>query len=472
MKKKLLSRVLSAVLLLALLTGMAFPALAAASVTLSVADVQAYPGDSVVVNVSLNGVTSGLQITLEYDSAVLTPEKIVKGPQCPSGWMDVSSNDLTMGRFIAASGSLKNEAIDGVVVQYTYKVNPSAALGKSSLSVVTAIMSDVGADFGATVSSHGSVTVVSSATGPAVNSVTITPKTADVKKGSECQFSATVNALGGAASTVNWTVNSAVSTIDPTGKLAVAAGETLNELEITATSTFDNTKSDTAKVTVKPAGDTDNTGGPSGSSGSSGSGGEDIGDTTTPGSALFPFTDVKENDWFYGDVYYMWENNLMNGTSSTLFSPNSPLTRGMVVTVLYRMESEPDVTELDNPFSDVAAGKYYTNAVIWAADNEIVRGYGNGTYLPDRNVTREEIAAILYRYEQYTEKIPPTDPDTEERVFADAGNISDYAKEPVKALVMQGIINGKPDNKFDPKGNATRAEYAAMLHRYMDAISG
>jgi len=167
----------------------------------------------------------------------------------------------------------------------------------------------------------------------------------------------------------------------------------------------------------------------------------------------------------------MWDNNLMNGTASTLFSPNSTLTRGMVVTVLYRMEKEPNIDGLDNPFPDVAAGMYYTNAVIWAADNGIVLGYGDGTYQPDRNVAREEIAAILYRYEQYAGKMPPTDPDAEERVFADAGSISNYAKEPVKVLVMQGIINGKPDNKFDPKGNATRAEYAAMLHRYIASIS-
>ena len=158
----------------------------------------------------------------------------------------------------------------------------------------------------------------------------------------------------------------------------------------------------------------------------------------------------------------------MNGTSATLFSPGMTLTRGMVVTVLYRIESEPDVAELDNPFPDVAAGQYYSNAVKWAADKKLVLGYEDGTYRPDRNVTREEFAAILYRYEQYTEKIPTDIAD--ERVFADAGSISEYAKEPVNALVMQGIINGKENNRFDPKGNATRAEFAAMLHRYLEAI--
>ncbi|MDR1158289.1 MAG: S-layer homology domain-containing protein [Oscillospiraceae bacterium] len=374
MKKKSLSYVLSVVLLLTLFTGMATSASAAVSATLSVANVQAYPESTIAVDVSLNGATSGLQITLEYDPAVLTPEKIEAGPQCPSGWMVEPSDDLTMGRLVAVSGSFTNETIDGVVARYTYKVNPGAALGSSSLNVVTAILSDDGTDFNATVSSHGSVTVVSS---------------------------------------------------NP-----------------------DNSS---------------NPGNPSNS------GRETVDDPTLPLASLFPFTDVTESDWFYDDVYYMWENDLMNGTSDTLFSPGRTLTRGMVVTVLYRMESEPGTDGLDMPFPDVAEGIWYTDAVKWAADKKIVLGYSDGTFGPDDDITREQMAAILYRYQAFTEEAPP---DTAEEIaFADAGDVSDYAKEPVKALVMQGIINGKPNNRFDPKGNATRAEFAAMLHRYAAALA-
>jgi hypothetical protein len=178
---------------------------------------------------------------------------------------------------------------------------------------------------------------------------------------------------------------------------------------------------------------------------------------------------VGEGDWFYGDVYAVWEANLMNGTSATLFSPQRVLTRGMVVTVLYRLENSPAVTDLGNPFPDVSAGQYYTDAVIWAADHEIVLGYAGGTFGPDDNITREQMAAILYRYEQYAQKTPP---DTlESRTFADGSGISDYAKEAVAKLVTQGVLAGKPNDRFDPQGGATRAEFAAVLHRFTQAVA-
>jgi len=161
----------------------------------------------------------------------------------------------------------------------------------------------------------------------------------------------------------------------------------------------------------------------------------------------------------------MWEHGLMNGTSATQFSPNSRVKRGMIVTVLYRMEGEPDVSELENPFTDVADGMYYTEAVIWAAANEIVRGYGANRFGPNDDVTREQLATMLFRYQEYKGEMAPD--VNEARVFADAGKISGFATEPVATLVKQGIINGKNNNMFDPKGNATRAEYAAMLHRYL-----
>ena len=193
--------------------------------------------------------------------------------------------------------------------------------------------------------------------------------------------------------------------------------------------------------------------------------GSEIPDGWVPLVPGFPFTDVSSGAWYAEDVLYMWQNNLMNGTSASQFSPNSRVRRGMIVTVLYRMEGEPDVSALENPFTDVADGMYYTEAVIWAAANEIVRGYGNNRFGPNDDVTREQLATMLYRYQEYKGEMAPD--VNEARVFADAGKISGYATEPVDTLVKQGIINGKNNNMFDPKGNATRAEYAAMLHRYL-----
>lgn len=442
MRKNILSYVLSMALLLALFTGMAFPVSAAASATLSVADVSARPGDTVVVDVSLNGVTAGIEIRLQYDPAVLTPEKVEKGPAC-NGWTEESSDDPTIGKFVAIPSSLVNETVNGVIARYTYKVNPGAAIGKSSLNVVMAIMIDDEISYNATVSNHGSVTV-SETPVQSVTSVSVVPNKAEVKMGSTYQFGATVTALNGAPDTVNWTVNSSVSTINSAGLLTVAAGETLKTLTVTATSTFDSTKFGTATVTVTDGG------------------------VTPPPPPTFPFKDVIESNWFYEDVYYMWENELMNGTSDTEFSPNVVLSRAMVITVIYRAEGNPSVAGLKSSFSDVEDGKWYTDAIKWAADKDIVLGYGDDKFGPNDYVTREQLATMIYRYQQYTGKTPPD--IIKDRTFNDVNKISDYAKTAVSALAAQDIIRGRTDGSFDPSGNTLRSEFSAMMHRYLAAV--
>jgi len=160
----------------------------------------------------------------------------------------------------------------------------------------------------------------------------------------------------------------------------------------------------------------------------------------------------------------------MLGTSESplLFSPNATLTRGMVVTVLYRMQGAVPAIANANPFDDVAEGMWYTDAVKWAAANGIVSGYGNGKFGPNDNITREQMATILLNYQQFTGKFPPD--IVADREFSDWNNISDWAKNAVNRLTMQGIISGKPNNLFDPKGEATRAEFAAMMHRFLETI--
>lgn len=182
------------------------------------------------------------------------------------------------------------------------------------------------------------------------------------------------------------------------------------------------------------------------------------------------FTDVRESDWFYGDVYYCWENELVNGTSDTTFSPDTPITRDAVVTILYRKEGSPDTSSLDNPFSDVAVGMWYTDAIKWAAANGIVLGSPDGTFQPSRAISRQEMATILSRYNTY---MGVTLPETRTYAgFNDDGVIADFAKDNVKALYMTGIINGLPNNIFGPTGTATRAQFAAMVHRLLEAVSG
>lgn len=179
-----------------------------------------------------------------------------------------------------------------------------------------------------------------------------------------------------------------------------------------------------------------------------------------------PFTDVKENDWYYADVEYAVENGLFNGTSATAFAPNGIITRAMMVTVLYRAEGEPAVNK-SIPFADVDMGAYYANAVTWAKQNGIVNGVSETEFAPDDNITREQIAAIMFRYAQYKGMDAVT---LEENLhFTDANEISEYAVSAMNWAVGTGLMKGKSATTINPKDNATRAEIAAILHRFIEA---
>ena len=192
-------------------------------------------------------------------------------------------------------------------------------------------------------------------------------------------------------------------------------------------------------------------------------------DNTKPASdskPKLPFTDVSTSDWFYSDVMFVYENGLFSGTDSRSFSPNASMTRAMLVTVLYRLEGEPAGTG-SSSFSDVCSGSYYEKAVAWAAANGIVTGTGSTSFSPDAKVTREQLAAILYRYAQY--KKLDTDAGAKLDSFSDAGNVSGYASEALSWAVSEGLINGA-SGRLMPKGDATRAQVAAILHRFVENV--
>ncbi|MCL2336683.1 MAG: S-layer homology domain-containing protein, partial [Firmicutes bacterium] len=172
-------------------------------------------------------------------------------------------------------------------------------------------------------------------------------------------------------------------------------------------------------------------------------------------------------DWFYGDVSYAVANGIFNGTGATTFSPNDSVTRGMFVTVLWRLAGSPAGSG-GSQFSDVGQSAYYAEAVKWAAANGVVKGISNTKFAPNGLVTREQMAAILYRYEQFSGQTPSGAGTAKN--FADRSKISAYAQEPVNTLVAQGILGGKPGNLFDPRGTAVRAEVAAVLHRFAAAV--
>ena len=178
-----------------------------------------------------------------------------------------------------------------------------------------------------------------------------------------------------------------------------------------------------------------------------------------------PFADVSSSDWFYNDVRYVYEKGIMDGTGADRFSPNAPLTRAMIVTILYRMAGSPSVSG-SSDFTDVAAGKWFAKAVAWAAANGIVNGYGDSLFGPNDPVTREQLAAILYRYAVYGGMTAVT---LEENLgsFADTAQLSAYAIQAMNWAVGQGLINGSGSNLV-PKAQATRAQVAAIIHRYLE----
>ena len=181
----------------------------------------------------------------------------------------------------------------------------------------------------------------------------------------------------------------------------------------------------------------------------------------TSAPVALPFTDVKSGNWFYDAVKYAYAQGLMTGTSATTFAPNGTMNRAMIVTVLYRLEKSPAVTGASK-FTDVPAGQWYSDAVAWAAANKIVNGYDETTFGPMNAVTREQMAAILFRYEQYKGLENVTLEENLNR-FPDQNKISAYAIPALQWAVGQKIINGNADGTLDPTGTATRAQVAQIF---------
>lgn len=183
-----------------------------------------------------------------------------------------------------------------------------------------------------------------------------------------------------------------------------------------------------------------------------------------PAETVLPFADVNSGDWFYNDVVYVYDNGMMKGISDTAFGPQQTTTRAMIVTMLYRLEGEPTV-DTNASFTDVTTGAYYEDAVAWAAANGIVTGYSDSEFAPNNAITREQMAAILYRYAQY-KGIDTTEAEqTNILSYTDAANVSSYAKTPMQWAVGTGLIGGMTADTLAPQGQAVRAQVAAIMTR-------
>ena len=173
------------------------------------------------------------------------------------------------------------------------------------------------------------------------------------------------------------------------------------------------------------------------------------------------YNDLSSEQWYHAGVDYALQNGLMNGVGGGRFDPNGSLTRAMLVTILYRSENTPDVSGESNPFADVPEGQWYTDAVIWAAKEKIVNGMSETTFAPNESITREQIATILYRY--------AGSPQVSGNLyqFSDAFSVSTYAYDAMLWAVKESIITGM-NGKLAPKDNATRAQIATILYRYLN----
>ena len=180
-----------------------------------------------------------------------------------------------------------------------------------------------------------------------------------------------------------------------------------------------------------------------------------------------PFSDVRIADWFYNDVKYVYKKGMMAGTAADVFAPNATTTRAMIVTILYRLEGSPAVTGT-SAFVDVPAGQWYTDAVNWAAANQIVKGTSATTFAPNDSITREQMAAILYRYAQY--KGYDVTKKADLSGYSDNGQVSAYAKDALAWANAAKLINGVTNTTLAPQGNATRAQVSAILHRFCDGV--
>ena len=181
-----------------------------------------------------------------------------------------------------------------------------------------------------------------------------------------------------------------------------------------------------------------------------------------------PFTDVTSGDWFYDAVAYVYDKGMMEGTTDTTFAPTMNLTRSMIAQVLYNLEERPEAPGAAG-FPDVAAGAWYADAVNWAAARGIVKGYDTGAFGPEDSVTREQLAAILYRYAQ-AKGYDTTQGGMAVREFSDSASISDWAQEAMAWAVNAQVLSGKGNGVLDPQGTATRAEVAQMLMNFVEHV--
>lgn len=285
----------------------------------------------------------------------------------------------------------------------------------------------------------------------------------------------------GASVTVYVTAKSGVLSDDGSLTLGtISSADGLSTFTVEQATGLKLIASDNTETTYPSVDTGDSTGGGSGGSGGGSSSGGSGGGSNSGGSdnsgnsggdkedAGLPFTDVASGSWYYDSVAYVYEQGLMGGTGEGRFSPDLTTSRAMIVTILYRLEGSPAVSG-GASFADVTAGQWYSDGVAWASANGIVTGYSNGSFGPDDTITREQMAAILYRYARY--KGYDLSAQAALDGYADAAQVSAYAADAMKWAVGSGLITGTSGTTLSPAGSATRAQAAVILARFCQTLA-
>lgn len=203
--------------------------------------------------------------------------------------------------------------------------------------------------------------------------------------------------------------------------------------------------------------------------GNPGGGSDNGGGQGVLGASAIDFDDVHQGDWYYNAVQYVAAAKLISGTTPTTFEPNTPLTRGMFATILYRLAGSPAVLG-ENPFADVASEQWYTDAVIWAAKNKIVSGYTSSTFGPNDILTREQLVTMMYRYASFKGYNVTAGQTGQFGGMTDSGKISSFALTAFKWAYSSNIIHGTTPTTLSPLGNASRAEGAKIMMDFMESF--
>lgn len=424
------------------------------------------------------GVVNSLALRTNYASFTITSSSgasaEVKNGKKVSGTLDITGGSAMDGAVLNSVGQdlLLEFSVPALGAQESYTIAPkeqlSVVTGKP-IEVYTTVLSDFSEDgyfARAAAADTGTITVTGSGTASTAFPSAVSQSVTVVRGDAETPwFNNTAVAVSTGVTAAPLSDGSVRFTSAGNAELTLAVKDT------EGLTVFDPVTPDSSGVRITQQGENtaallNSKGDVIASKPTASAGVPDTPDTTDTPEGTLPFTDVKPGQWFYDAVAYVSGEGLMTGITADTFAPNGTTTRGMIVTILHRLEGSPAAESAG--FTDVPGNQWYTGAVNWAAANDIVSGYGDDLFGPNDPITREQMAAILYRYAAY--KGYDVSARADLSAFTDLPQVSAYAAEPLQWAKALGLVGGKTADTLVPKGSATRAEVATILMRFRQTL--